>query len=199
MLATLCLLSDGVVVPSVTAPRGTTLLRAGTPVAAGGGGSKPVRYKDREDRRRQALQVGTNWPPRTDPIAGKGYFFFQGPTPKTAVQADLPNFFSAENFAGIEISPTQLAVTATGFASAAIIALSLASSTAPAVKMTAAPPAAEKKAPAPEKKKEEPKPAAQPEAKAPAPAARAPSRKASVRIRPWGGGLGLERTAACVS
>ena len=33
MLATLCLLSDGVVVPSVTAPRGTTLLRAGTPVA----------------------------------------------------------------------------------------------------------------------------------------------------------------------
>merc|ERR1719461_830609 len=31
--------------------------------------------------------------------AGEDYLFFQGPAPKTAVQLDLPSFFSAENFA----------------------------------------------------------------------------------------------------
>ena len=60
--------------------------------------------KKKAARRKSALQTGTNWPPRTDPIPGKGYLFFQGPTPKTSVQADLPSFFSAENFADLEVT-----------------------------------------------------------------------------------------------
>ena len=35
-------------------------------------------------RRISKLVTGTNWPPRTEPTPGKGYLFFQGPTPKTA-------------------------------------------------------------------------------------------------------------------
>jgi hypothetical protein len=34
----------------------------------------------------------------------------QGPTPKTAVQDDLPDFFSAENFADLEVRPTRPAL-----------------------------------------------------------------------------------------
>ena len=43
--------------------------------------------------RRQKLEVGTNWPPRTSTVAGEGYQFFQGPTPKTGVQEGMPGFF----------------------------------------------------------------------------------------------------------
>lgn len=35
--------------------------------------------------------------------AGQDYLFFQGPAPMTAVQEDLPSFFSAENLAPGEI------------------------------------------------------------------------------------------------
>lgn len=35
-------------------------------------------------------------------------FLSQGATPKTAVQDDLPNFFSAENFADLEVRLTFL-------------------------------------------------------------------------------------------
>lgn len=45
---------------------------------------------------------------------GTDYLFFQGPTPKTGVQEDLPSLFSAENFEGLEISPAQIAVTLVG-------------------------------------------------------------------------------------
>uniref|UniRef100_A0A7S2H174 Uncharacterized protein n=1 Tax=Haptolina brevifila TaxID=156173 RepID=A0A7S2H174_9EUKA len=62
-----------------------------------------------EDQRRMKLEVGTNWPPRTSTTAPfdvnrEGYMFFQGPTPKTSVQAGLPSFFSEENFEDMEIS-----------------------------------------------------------------------------------------------
>ena len=45
---------------------------------------------------------------------GTDYLFFQGPAPKTAVQEDLPSFLSAENFADLEITPAQIAVTLVG-------------------------------------------------------------------------------------
>jgi len=51
-----------------------------------------------EEERRVKLEIGTNWRPRTSTIKGEGYQFFQGPTPKTGVQEDMPDFFSAENF-----------------------------------------------------------------------------------------------------
>merc|ERR1719421_1954665 len=57
---------------------------------------------------------------------GDDYLFFQGPAPKTAVQEDLPSFFSAENFADLEITAPQIAVTATGLAAAGALAASLA-------------------------------------------------------------------------
>ena len=46
---------------------------------------------------------------------GEDYLFFQGPAPKTAIQEDLPSFFSAENFLEAKLqSPLQIAVTVTG-------------------------------------------------------------------------------------
>lgn len=57
---------------------------------------------------------------------GDDYLFFQGPAPKTAVQEDLPSFFSPENFADLEITVPQIAVTATGLAAAGALAASLA-------------------------------------------------------------------------
>ena len=56
---------------------------------------------------------------------GGDYIFFQGPKPKTGYQADLPSFFSPDNFADLEITPTQIAVTITGIGSAGILAASL--------------------------------------------------------------------------
>merc|ERR1719502_1193886 len=47
---------------------------------------------------------------------GTDYLFFQGPAPTTAVQEDLPSFFSADNFADLEITPLQIAVTVVGLA-----------------------------------------------------------------------------------
>merc|ERR1719310_1774541 len=92
--------------------------------------SMDAKRQQLEDKRRQsALITGTNWPPRTPPEPGKGYFFFQGPTPKTAYQKDLPSFFSTENFADLEIKPVQIVVTLTGFASLALILLGLNSGT----------------------------------------------------------------------
>jgi flagellar biosynthesis GTPase FlhF len=83
-----------------------------------------------EERRKRNLITGTNWPPRTFPKRGEGYFFFQGPTPKTAVQADLPSFFSAENFASMKIERNQVIVTITGFLSFFVIFAALISPTA---------------------------------------------------------------------
>ena len=39
----------------------------------------------------------------------EGYTFFQGPTPKTGQQADLPDFFSSEARAEVTVPP-QLAI-----------------------------------------------------------------------------------------
>jgi len=57
---------------------------------------------------------------------GSDYLFFQGPAPKTAVQEDLPSFFSPENFEDLEVSVPQIAVTATGLAATAALAAGLA-------------------------------------------------------------------------
>merc|ERR1719247_1486842 len=57
--------------------------------------------------------------------AGGEYLFFQGPKPKTGYQEDLPSFFSLENFADLEITPLQIAVTVTGVGSAGVLAFSL--------------------------------------------------------------------------
>ena len=78
-----------------------------------------------EARREDALIRGTNWPPRTPPTPGKGYLFFQGPTPKTSVQKDMPDFFSSDNFADVEIEPIQLIVAGTGLVSLAAIVVGL--------------------------------------------------------------------------
>ena len=52
--------------------------------------------------------------------AATDYLFFQGPAPKTAVQEDLPSFFSAENLAELEIPTAALVVAATGIGSFAV-------------------------------------------------------------------------------
>ena len=62
---------------------------------------------------------------RGRPIAGNDYVFFQGPKPLTGNQPDLPSFFSAENFADLEFTPTQIAVTVVGPATAAVLAAGL--------------------------------------------------------------------------
>ena len=54
---------------------------------------------------------------------GGDYLFFQGPAPKTAIQDDLPSFLSIDNFKEAEFQGLgQIAVTATGFGSAAALA-----------------------------------------------------------------------------
>ena len=52
---------------------------------------------------------------------GTDYLFFQGPAPKTAVQDDLPSFFSGDNFADLEITPLQIAATVVGFGTFAVL------------------------------------------------------------------------------
>tara|TARA_B110001452_G_scaffold243187_1_gene226419 strand:+ start:229 stop:675 length:447 start_codon:yes stop_codon:yes gene_type:complete len=82
-----------------------------------------------EEERKLKLEVGTNWKPRTSTKAGEGYQFFQGPTPKTGVQEDLPDFFSGENFAGAgELGLAPKLVFVLGAASlAAVVAVVLSS------------------------------------------------------------------------
>ena len=57
--------------------------------------------------------------------AGTDYLFFQGPAPRTAVQDDIPDFFSAENFADVTISRGQIIASVTGAGSALTLALLL--------------------------------------------------------------------------
>merc|ERR1719453_2200625 len=140
------------VVACLLSPLSALVVRAPAPKRTGDV-TMQFRAKNLEERRRSKLQTGTNWPPRTDPIPGKGYFFFQGPTPKTAVQEDLPSFFSADNFAGLEISSKQLLVTATGFASAALLGSTLLAPTT----TVSAPPAAPAAVSAPKAKEPEKK------------------------------------------
>jgi len=79
-----------------------------------------------EEARRTKLEVGTNWKPRTTtakPFADdrEGFMFFQGPTPLTAVQPDLPGFFSGDNFKGV--SPPPVLLVSVGTFSAALLAV----------------------------------------------------------------------------
>ena len=57
--------------------------------------------------------------------AGEDYLFFQGPAPKTAIQPDLPSFFSADNFAEMEVTTPQIVITGVGLATAAVVAVPL--------------------------------------------------------------------------
>ena len=60
------------------------------------------------EEKRAVADAGSNWAAERKPNQ-QGYEFFQGPTPKTGVQEDLPDFFSADNAADIQIPP-QLAL-----------------------------------------------------------------------------------------
>ena len=69
-----------------------------------------------EEARRIKLETGTNWQPRTTTAgdgtfwndAREGFMFFQGPSPKTAVQEGLPSFFSQDNFRDVQVPKTLL-------------------------------------------------------------------------------------------
>jgi hypothetical protein len=60
---------------------------------------------------------------------GADYLFFQGPAPKTAIQEDVPNFFSPENFQSIiediKITPLRIGIGLAGVSSFAIVVFSL--------------------------------------------------------------------------
>merc|ERR1719223_2400636 len=84
--------------------------------------SSPTCKLSKEEKRKLKLETGANWPPRTKPESGVGYIFFNGPTPKTSVQPDVPSFFSKANFEDLELSPAQTLVTATGLGSFLAIA-----------------------------------------------------------------------------
>jgi hypothetical protein len=125
---------------------------------------------EKKEARRNKLVTSANWSPRTFPEKGKGYFFFQGPTPKTAYQEDLPSFFSKENFASMTIKPAQIAVTVTGFATFVVLITLLFGPQlkAPALNLQVAPPDLSKPKAEPAKKPEAKKPEAKkPEAKKP--------------------------------
>merc|ERR1719460_2447382 len=57
---------------------------------------------------------------------GEDYLFFQGPAPLSAVQEDLPDFFSKENvdeiIGNLKITPLRLAIGAVGLSAFAVIA-----------------------------------------------------------------------------
>jgi len=120
-----------------------------------------IKQETAEQTRQNKLVTGTNWAPRTYPKKGEGYFFFQGPTPKTAYQEDLPSFFSAENFVDMQIKPQQIIVAITGFVSGAVLLFALLSPTgisAPALNVQLA---------APDLVKQKKEPAKTPPAKTP--------------------------------
>jgi hypothetical protein len=150
---------------------------------------------DKEEQRRNKLVTGTNWEPRTAPTQGKGYFFFQGPTPKTAYQEDLPSFFSAENFANLKIPPKLIAGLLAATISFSLLLLLIAGPpqniSPPSFNMQQTAPAAMKPKDAPAAKA--------PAAKAPAakaPAAKAPATKAPAVKAPAKKDTADERKAA---
>ena len=80
-----------------------------------------------EEQRRTKLEIGTNWPPRTDSskpfdINREGFMFFQGPTPLTAVQENMPSFFSRANFEEVQV-PQKLVVLGGVFGVSAVAVL----------------------------------------------------------------------------
>merc|ERR1719327_2427084 len=61
--------------------------------------------------------------------AAQDYLFFQGPAPKSAIQEDLPSFFSPENFQyavdNLKITPLRIGIGLAGLGAFTIIFLSL--------------------------------------------------------------------------
>ena len=174
VLAALSPLSLGFSLTPLAAPRGgssTVVMKGGLFPKGPFGGSGRVGDRDPTagkwvGDRGQSAQVKKF-------EGGSDYLFFQGPAPKTAVQEDLPSFFSAENLEGASLPPLALPFAASGLATFAFATSILvappqmpAGGGAPAKK-----PAAAKKAPAPA-------PAPAPAAPAPAPAAPASEAKA---------------------
>lgn len=53
-----------------------------------------------QEERLLKLELAATFPPRTPPREGEGYIFFQGPTPKTAKQEGLTDFFK-QDFGGL--------------------------------------------------------------------------------------------------
>lgn len=83
-----------------------------------------------EEQRRLKLETGTNFPPRTPTtkpfaIDREGYTFFQGPSPRTAVQEGMPSFFSAENFQNLEVPPVLLVLGGVGGLAFLVVAATL--------------------------------------------------------------------------
>lgn len=61
-----------------------------------------------EEQRKLKLETGTNWPPTSTTVkpfddAREGYTFFQGPSPLTGQQPDMPSFFSGANFQNLQV------------------------------------------------------------------------------------------------
>ena len=172
VLAALSPLTLGFSLTPLAAPRGgssTVVMKGGLFPKGPFGGSGSVGDRDPTEGkwvgdRGQSAQVKKF-------EGGSDYLFFQGPAPKTAVQDDLPNFFSAENLEGASLPPLALPFAVTGAASFAFAASILvappqmpAGGGAPAKT-----PAAAKKAPAApasEAKAEAPKAVAEVSAKA---------------------------------
>merc|ERR1719310_2169362 len=57
--------------------------------------------------------------------AGEDYLFFQGPAPKTAIQEDLPSFFSLENLgdaaANLQVTPVRVLIGVAGIGSFGLV------------------------------------------------------------------------------
>ena len=122
VLAALSPLSLGFSLTPLAAPRGgssTVVMKGGLFPKGPFGGSGRVGDRDPTagkwvGDRGQSAQVKKF-------EGGSDYLFFQGPAPKTAVQEDLPSFFSLDNFADLQITPLQIAVTGTGIATFAAV------------------------------------------------------------------------------
>lgn len=78
-----------------------------------------------EERRRLKLETGANWSPRTTTARPfdsqrQGYMFFQGPTPRTAVQDGMPSLFSLDNIRAMQV-PRALPASVGAFAAALLL------------------------------------------------------------------------------
>ena len=62
-----------------------------------------------DEMRRVKLELSANYRPRTSTRAGEGYTFFQSPSPKTGVQENEVDFFSADNFKDVGLGAKLLA------------------------------------------------------------------------------------------
>eukprot|EP00325_Prymnesiales_sp_UTEX-LB-985_P034700 CAMPEP_0174736152 /NCGR_PEP_ID=MMETSP1094-20130205/66156_1 /TAXON_ID=156173 /ORGANISM="Chrysochromulina brevifilum, Strain UTEX LB 985" /LENGTH=142 /DNA_ID=CAMNT_0015939211 /DNA_START=80 /DNA_END=508 /DNA_ORIENTATION=- len=75
-----------------------------------------------KEERKEVDRISGNWASQRKPEQ-EGYMFFQGPTPKTGTQEDMPDFFSADARADMEV-PGQLKVFG-GIAAAGVLAVGI--------------------------------------------------------------------------